>query len=72
MAATEDKVREIRLRRAADRQGLKLQKCRRRDPRAIGYNTYQLTDARTDAMVAWGSQSGYGLTLDQVEKALGE
>lgn len=61
------KVRENRLRRAADRQGLRLQRSRRRDPRALGYGTYRLTDARTGSVVAAGSESGYGLTLDQVE-----
>lgn len=66
------KIRENRLRRAADRQGLVLMKSRRRDPRAVDYSTFQLTDASTGALVVWGSQSGYGLTIDQVEKALSE
>lgn len=40
---TEEKVRENRARRAADRQGLELHKSRRRDPRAIDYGDYWLT-----------------------------
>jgi len=41
---TVEKVREIRLRRAADRQGLRLSRSRRRDPMALDYGTYTLTD----------------------------
>jgi hypothetical protein len=41
---TSEKVRENRLRRAAERQGLTLSKSRRRDPRAKDYGTYQLGD----------------------------
>ena len=65
-----DDVREKRLRRAADRQGLRLERSRRRDPRALGFGTYRLTDARTGGVVAAGSEGGYGLTLDQVEDYL--
>ena len=68
----EDKVRENRLRRAAQRQGLALTKSRRRDPRATDYGTYMLVDQQTNAVVASGSQSGYGLSLDDVDKALNE
>jgi hypothetical protein len=38
------KALENRMRRVAERQGLTLTKSRRRDPRAIGYGTYTLTD----------------------------
>lgn len=65
-----DKVRENRLRRAAQRQGLALQKSRRRDERALDYGTYMLIDAQTNAVVAFGMQSGYGLNLDEIEAAL--
>jgi hypothetical protein len=40
--STSEKVRENRLRRMAERQGLRLVKSRRRDPRAIDYGTYRL------------------------------
>ena len=39
----EEKVRENRIRRAAERQGWKLEKSRRRDPRATDYGTFTLT-----------------------------
>jgi hypothetical protein len=65
-----DKIRENRLRRMAERQGLQLQKSRRRDPRATGYGTYQLVDPYNSKLVAWGGQNGYGMTLDEVERAL--
>jgi len=65
-----EKVRENRLRRMAERQGLRLEKSRRRDPRAIDYGTYQLVDVVTNARRAVGWQSGYGLTLDGIEEEL--
>jgi len=68
----EDKIRENRLRRAAQRQGLMLAKSRRRDPRATDYGTYMLLDAQTNTVVALGMQSGYGLSLDEIETALNE
>ena len=61
-----------RLRAAARRQGLVLEKSRTRDPRAYDYCTYQLVDPDTNTLVAWGLQSGYGLGLDDVAKALFE
>lgn len=70
MTAKEYKVMENRLRRAADRQGLRLEKSRARDPRAITYGTYMILDASTTALVAGDSTNGYGLTLDEVEEYL--
>lgn len=64
------KVTENRLRRAADRQGLQLVKSRRRDPRAVDYGTYMIVDQRTNAVVGYGLQSGYGLSLEAVEDYL--
>ncbi len=63
-------MRENRLRRAAVRQGLRLEKARRRDPRAIDYGTYQLVDPETDTLVSYGTSHGYGLTLDEIEREL--
>lgn len=63
-----EKVRENRLRRMAHRYGLQLEKSPRRDPRAIGYGTYQLSEG--NKLVAWGLPSGYGLSLDDVEREL--
>ena len=67
-----DKVRENRLRRVAQRQGLALAKSRRRDPRATDYGTYMLVDPSTNGVVAYGQSSGYGLNLDEIENALNE
>lgn len=68
----EEKVRENRLRRMAERQGMRLEKSRRRDERAVDYGTYHLVDERTNAIVASGLQSGYGLDLDEIEETLTE
>ncbi|GAB3535433.1 hypothetical protein GCM10027403_13050 [Arthrobacter tecti] len=69
---TDEKVRENRLRRAAERQGLRLMKSRVRDPRALLYGTYQLADTRTDSIVLANHtlQQGYGMGLDDVEQYL--
>jgi len=60
-----EKVRENRLRRAAVRQGLRLVKSRRRDPRASDYGRYWLQGEHR-ALVS----SEYGVTLDEVEEFL--
>lgn len=65
-----DKVRENKSRRAAARQGLRLERSRLRDPRATLYGTYQLVDVNTNTLVSYGSQNGYGLTLDEIETEL--
>jgi hypothetical protein len=69
MSRTEDKARENRLRRMAERQGLWLEKCRRRDPLALGYGTYQVVSDQGE-IVAGEIGTGYGLTLDDVEHYL--
>lgn len=68
----DSKVTENRLRRAAERQGLQLQKSRRRDPRAVDFGTYGLVDPATKTLVAGDSNTGYGLTLAEVATALNE
>jgi hypothetical protein len=62
---------EIKLRRAAARQGLVLQKHRARDPYHLLYGTYQLADAGTNAVV-WAAdhEQGYGLDLSEVAQCL--
>ena len=62
----EDKVRENRLRRVAARQGYVLTKSGRRDPRALYYGEYFLTDARTNYLETLQQ----GLSLDEVETVL--
>lgn len=71
-----DKVRENRLRRAAQRQGLILVKSRRRDPRALDYGLYVLVDDTKGNRMP-GAQApisafakGDGVTLDEIEKEL--
>ena len=49
--ADAEKVRANRLRRSAARQGLKLVKSRRRDPRAYDFGTYMLVNIHTDTPV---------------------
>lgn len=58
------KVRENRLRRTAERRGLKLTRSRRRDPKAIDYGLYWLTDAQTGKPVSPAA----GLHLDEIER----
>lgn len=66
----DEKVRENKLRRMAQRQGLQLVKSRRRDPRAIDFGTYALVDPNSTAMIAGDPNSGFGMTLEEVETAL--
>jgi hypothetical protein len=68
--STEGKARENRLRRAAGRQGYRLAKNPRRDPRAVGFGSYQITDPRTGAVVAtfgWDERPGEGDRLAEAE-----
>ena len=67
MTGLAEKVRENRLRRMADRQGYRLTKSRRRDPRAIDYGSYWLADASTNGPVL-GEQ--WGTDLDEIEELL--
>jgi hypothetical protein len=60
------KVRENRLRRMAERQGLVLSKCRRRDRLARDFGRWWLADAQTLEVVS-GPESQ---TLDEVERFL--
>ena len=65
-----DRVRENRARRMAERQGLRLMRCRRRDPLALGFGLYKLTDAATDEPVLGAGPGGFAATLDEVEAFL--
>jgi hypothetical protein len=63
-----DKVRENRLRRMADRQGLRYRVSKRRDPRAIDYGRVWLTDAHTNLVVAEFAPGGAAKPiLDEIE-----
>ncbi len=65
-----EKVRENKLRRMAERQGLVLVKSRRRDPRSIDYGKYMIADAFTNTVVAGELNTRRALTLDEVEEYL--
>jgi hypothetical protein len=57
--------REARMRRMAKRQGLQLIKSRLRDPRAIGYGRWWVSDTNNILQSPEG-----GLTLDELEEYL--
>ena len=67
-----DKVRENRLRRIAERRGLKLSRSRRRDPDALDYGLYALIDASTGGTVhpLLVNDFVHAVTLDEVERYL--
>jgi hypothetical protein len=72
---TDEKIRENRLRRMAERQGLRLEKSRRRDPRAVDYGTYWLIDGPPSNGGNWRARTvlvggDYGTGLDAIEEAL--
>lgn len=48
---TDEKVKENRIRRMADRQGYRLVKSRSRDPNAIDFGLYGLVDIQTNGTV---------------------
>ena len=66
MASSIDKkVHENRLRRMAERQGLRLAKCRRRDPMALDFGKYRFIVRRSE-WVTRKPPNGL-LTMDEVE-----
>jgi hypothetical protein len=68
--ADDEKVRENRLRRMAERQGLQLSKARRRDPRALDFGCYALIDPVTNTVVAGAASGRYDFSLDDVDDYL--
>jgi hypothetical protein len=68
-----DKVREIRLRRSAWRQGYQLERSRARDPRDITFGRYQLRSLKTNQIEFGGVGNlgrGYAASIDEVESWL--
>lgn len=67
-------VIENRLRRVADRQGLKLMKSRSRDPRALDYGRYALIDLESGGTIhpMLIDRFACALTLDEVREWLKE
>lgn len=64
VSSTPDKIRENRLRRMAQRQGMTVHRSRRRDPLAIDFGTFALDDLAT------GRRLLEGLTIDELEREL--
>jgi hypothetical protein len=63
--------REKTARRAAERQGLRLEKSRQRDKRGLLYGTFQLIDARSGQVYASGEgATEFGLSLEEIESIL--
>lgn len=67
---TSTKVRENRLRRMAERQGLLLQKSKRRDTRAVDFGGYMLVDIQTNGVVLGSGAFAFSADLDDVETYL--
>lgn len=69
-----EKVRENRLRRKADRRGLRLTKSRTRDPDGIDFGLYALIDIETSGAThpPLAGRWVHTLTLDEVEEYLSE
>ena len=63
------RVKENRLRRMANRQGLSLVKTKRRDTRATDYGTFKVVDAKTGMLDQRADQRA-GLSIDEVEQLL--
>jgi hypothetical protein len=63
----ENKVRENRVRRMAERQGLILRRSRRRDVNAIDYDAYWLVEPSQSLVYAGGQ---FGISLDEAQSIL--
>jgi hypothetical protein len=72
MSDASEKVKENRLRRMAERQGLRLVKSRRRDPHAIDFGKYALVSAETNGIVFGSGSFGYDADLEDIERYLTE
>jgi hypothetical protein len=66
-----EKACENRIRRKAQRAGLRLYKARTRNTDLPWYGTYGLVDDRNCAVLC-DHNNGYGYTLDEVEEYLKE
>ena len=66
------KVKENKLRRMADRQGLRLTKSRTRDPNGMDFGLYALIDIQTGGAThpPLAGRWVHTLTLDEVEEHL--
>ena len=64
-----EKVRENRLRRMAERQGLELRKSRRRDPRAKDYGRWYIVDVEREIEAA--EIGGYDVAMESYRAQAG-
>lgn len=66
------RTKEARLRRAAERRGLRLIKRRRFDPKAFDYGLYVLVEDQANAKQIADTmfQNRQGKTLDEIEQQL--
>jgi hypothetical protein len=69
---TEEKVMENRIRRVAQRRGLKVSKSRRRDPKALDFGGYMLVDIASNSVVLGGSPIAYSATIQEIDAYLNE
>jgi hypothetical protein len=67
---TEDKVKENRIRRTAERRGLRLEKSRRRDPLARDFGGFMLIEPQTKAALLGSDGFSFSATLDDVDAFL--
>jgi hypothetical protein len=68
----EDKVRENRLRRIAERRGYSLEKSRRRDHKAPDFGRFRLVSVREGHAVVGDEPIRFSATLEDIEEWLGE
>jgi hypothetical protein len=69
--STRQELEEDRVRRLAERRGLRLHRSRSRDPQAYDYGRYMLRDANTRVIVAGTTNTGRAVwTLGDVETFL--
>jgi hypothetical protein len=64
----EDKVRENRLRRIAERRGLSLEKSRRRDQKAPDFGRFRLITVRDGRAVVGNEPIPFSATLEDIEE----
>lgn len=67
---TDEKVRENRVRRVAERRGYRLTRSRRRDPLAFDFGGYMLVETFRNVVVLGGEPHAFAASLDDVETYL--
>jgi hypothetical protein len=67
IAMDDEQAREDRLRRAARRQGLAIQKSRARNPRHVCCGLWRIIDPSTNTVVIGAGVLDYEMELDDVE-----